>query len=188
VAPRDPQRSLTDPGALLATTHEAGGRRLRLRLTRPSDAIGVRAFLEALSHETRRRRFLTPSATVSESMVRHFTFFDPRQRLVVAATTPDGGAEQILGLADVALLHTGLAEIAVVVADNHQGRGVGGLLTEAIASVAARQGATHLKAELLPENRAMMRLMERIGPTVRTFEEGGMVAYARLPATGRHAA
>ena len=188
MAPRDPQRSLADPGALLATTHEAGGRRLRLRLTRPSNATGVRAFLEALSHETRRRRFLTPSATVSESVVRHFTFFDPRQRLVVAATTPDGGGEQIVGLADVALLHTGLAEIAVVVADDHQGHGVGTLLTEAIASLAARQGATHLKAVLLPENRTMMRLMERIGPTVRTFEDGGSVAYARLPATGRHAA
>jgi RimJ/RimL family protein N-acetyltransferase len=182
------QRSLIDPGALLATTHEAGGHHLRLRLTRPSDGAGVRAFLESLSHETRRRRFLTPSATVGEAVVRHFTFFDPRQRLVVAATKPDGSGEQIVGLTDVAILGTGLAEIAVVVADEHQGQGVGALLTEAAASLAARQGATHLKAELLPENRAMMRLMERIGPTVRTFEEGGVVAYARLPAPGRRAA
>jgi RimJ/RimL family protein N-acetyltransferase len=181
-------RSLTDPGALLATTHEAGGHHLRLRLTRPTDAAGVRSFLESLSHESRRRRFLTPSATVGEPTVRHFTFFDPRQRMVVAATKPDGGGEQIVGLADVATLDTGLAEIAVVVADEHQGHGVGALLTEAVASLAARQGATHLKAELLPENRAMMRLMERIGPTVRTFEEGGLTAYARLPATGRRAA
>jgi RimJ/RimL family protein N-acetyltransferase len=187
MAPIDPQR-FTDPGALLATTHEAGGIRLRLRLTRPSDAAPVRGFLEGLSPETRRRRFLTPSTSINESTVRHFVFFDPRRRLVVAATTPDRGAEQIVGLADVAMLETGLAEIAVMVGDEHQDYGVGTLLTEATASLTARQGATHLKAELLPENQAMMRLMERIGPTVRTFEDGRVVVYARLPASGRYAA
>jgi RimJ/RimL family protein N-acetyltransferase len=179
---------LADPGALLATTHDAGDIRVRLRLTRPTDAERVRAFLEGLSPETRRRRFLVPSTSVGESHVRHFTFFDPRERLVVAATVPEDGGEQIIGLTDLALLYTGLAELGVVVDDERQGRGVGKLLTEAAASLAMRQGATHLKADILPENRAMMRLMERIGPTVRTFEDGGVVAYARLPRGGRQAA
>jgi len=182
-------RSSTDPGALLATTHEVGGGlRLRLRLTRPSDAAGVRRFLEGLSSETRRRRFLAATPAIPDGIVRHFTFFDPRERLVVAATSPLEGTEAIVGLADVAHLSTGLAELAVVVADEHQGDGVGGLLTETIAWLAAQQGAAHLKAELLIENEPMLRLMERLGPTVRTTEDGSTAAYVRLPPARRRAA
>lgn len=180
---------LADPGTLLATTHEVGGGLyVRLRLTRPTDRPGVRAFLEGLSPESRQRRFLAAMPHVSPDVVRHFTFFDPRQRLVVAATAPSDGKEELVGLADVALLSTGLAELAVVVDDDAQGRGVGKLLTEAIAALAIQQGATHLKAELLEHNRAMLHLMQRLGHTVRTVEEGNAVVYTRLPAVRRQAA
>ena len=78
---RSEQVSLADPGALMATTHEVGDSlRVRLRLARPSDGERVRAFLEALSPETRHRRFFSPMPVVGERMVRHFTFFDPRER------------------------------------------------------------------------------------------------------------
>jgi acetyltransferase len=178
-----------DPGTLLATTHEAGdGLRVRLSLARPSHSGLVRDFLEALSPESRRRRFLSPMPVVGETAVRHFTFFDLPRRLVVAALTPLDGHEALVGLADVALLETGLAEIAVVVADDQQGRGVGKLLSEAAAALAAQHGATHLKAELLEENVPMRKLMERLGPTVSTFEGSGRTLYTRLPATRRNAA
>jgi acetyltransferase len=178
-----------DPGALLATTHEAGdGLHVRMRLARPSDHPLVRGFLEELSAESRKRRFMSAMPIIGETLVRHFTFFDLRTRLVVAATAPLGGHEEIIGLADVALLGTGLAELGLVVADEHQGRGVGKLLSEAAAALAAQHGATHLKAELLEDNVAMRRLMERLGPTVRTHEAGGATMYTRLPAGRRHAA
>lgn len=180
---------LADPGTLLGTTHEAGGgTRVRLRLCRPSDALGVRSFLEGLSPETLQLRFFTAVPEVPDAMVRHFTFFDPRERLVVAATTPSGGGELILGLGDVALLGTGVAELAVVVDDAQQGRGVGKLLTEVIASLAIQQGATRLKAELLADNAAMLSLMQRLGRTVRTVEDGVSVVFTRLPAARRRAA
>jgi GNAT superfamily N-acetyltransferase len=182
-------RRTTHPGALLATTHEVGGGlRVRLRLTRPSDAAGVLRFLDGLSAETRRRRFLAASPAITEGIVRHFTFFDPRERVVVAATTPTGGTEEIVGLADVAHISTGVAELAVVVADQRQGDGVGTLLTEVIASLAAQQGAAHLKAVLLSDNEPMLGLMERLGPTVRTSEGDGVSVYVRLLPARRRAA
>src|SRR3954453_13665951 len=107
--------ALMDPGALLATTHDAGGGlRVRVRLTRPSDRTLVGEFLEGLSPESRRRRFMSPMPAVSESVVRHFPFYDARSRLVVAATAPLAGGEAVVGLADVALLDTGLAELGLV--------------------------------------------------------------------------
>ena len=88
----------------------------------------------------------------------------------------------------MALLDTGVTELAVVVDDDLQQQGVGKLLTEVIASLAVRQGATHLYAELLDDNMPMRRLMERLGHTVRTVEDGTTQLYTRLAASQRRAA
>jgi GNAT superfamily N-acetyltransferase len=180
---------LTDPGTLLATTHELpDGARVRLRLTRPSDAGVVRDFLEGLSPETLERRFLVPVPRVPEATVRHFTFFDPRQRMTMAALLPSERGERLVGLADAAFLDTGLAEIGIVVADEHQGQGLGSLLSEAVASLAIQRGAIHLKAQMLHGNAPMLRLFERLGRTVRAVEDGTSTAYVRLRADGRRGA
>jgi GNAT superfamily N-acetyltransferase len=178
-----------DPGAMLAATHELeDGGRVRLRLTRPSDAAPVRDFLERLSPETRHRRFLAPMPTIPEATIRHFTFYDPRERLVVAAVVAAHGGEEIEGLADVALLSTGLAELGLVVEDSQQRRGIGRLLSHAIASLAIQRGATHVKAQMLEPGAAMLGLLRALGPTVEAVEEGNLVAYTRLPAVRRRAA
>jgi RimJ/RimL family protein N-acetyltransferase len=125
---------------------------------------------------------------VPEPIVRRFTYFDPRERLVVAATAPLDGSEAVVGIADVDMLATGLAELGLVVDDAVQGRGVGRLLAEAAGSLAARQGAARLKAEIYTENEPMLRLMEALGPSVRTLEDDRTVVYVRLPAARRRAA
>jgi acetyltransferase len=167
---------------MLATVHELdSGLRIGLRLTRPSDAPRVRAFLERLSRDTRVKRFFMAMPEIEERTVNHFTFYNPRERIVVAATAPLAGVEEVIGMADIALVDTGVAELGIVVDDEHQGQGVGGALIEAVASLAAAHGATHIRAELLDHNRAMMRLLERLGRTVRTMEDGHTLAYTRLP-------
>jgi protein lysine acetyltransferase len=93
-----------------------------------------------------------------------------------------------VGLADAAFLGTGLTEIGVVVGDDHQGRGLGKLLSEAVASLAIKRGATHLKAQMLSDNVPMLRLFERLGRTVRSVEDGTSTAYVRLRADGRRSA
>jgi RimJ/RimL family protein N-acetyltransferase len=184
------RQDLVDPGAMLATIHELdSGLRIGLRLTRPSDAPRVRAFLERLSADTRLKRFFMSTPTIDEKSVNHFTFYNPRERIVVAATAPLAGVEEIIGLADIALVETGVAELGIVVDDEHQRHGVGGALIEAVASLAAAHGATHLRAELLDHNRPMIRLLERFGRTVQTMEDGHIVALTRLPLRrGRRAA
>jgi len=184
-----PDNRLADSGTLLATIHRLdGGLRVRLRLTRPSDAIRVRAFLERLSPETRQRRFLSPMPHISQAVVDHFTFYDPRARLVIAATAPGDGGEQIVGLGDVGFLSTGIAELGLVVEEQHQSRGIGRLIAEAIASLALSRGATHLKAEMLDSSPAVMKVLGSIGRTVSTIEDGRSVVYAKLPARTRWAA
>src|SRR3954462_1112180 len=109
MAHSSPQLRLADPGAMLSGGHTLDdGARVRLRLTRPSDAMLVRDFLERLSSETRQRRFLVPMPHVSDATVRHFTFYDPRERITFAATMPGEVGEQIVGLADAAFVGAGL--------------------------------------------------------------------------------
>ena len=166
---------------MLSTSHQLGdGSHVRLRLTRPTDAALVTAFLGELSAETRTHRFLGATPGASDAIVRHFTFYEPRERLVLAATTLADGREQIVGLADATFLATGLAEIGVVVDDDAQGQGLGKVLSEAVATVALQRGATRLKAEMLDGNAPMLRLLERLGRTVRMVEDGRAVAYTRL--------
>jgi GNAT superfamily N-acetyltransferase len=176
--------------SLLSATHElADGLTVRLRLTRPSDSELVRAFLETLSEPSRYRRFLTAIDVVPDTVVRHFTFYEPSERLMLAAGALRDGTEAIVALADVAMLDTGVAEIAVVVHDECQGKGLGTLLTQATESLALRRGATHLKATMAADNHAMLRLMERLGDTVVSREGETITAYTRLdPAQGRSAA
>ncbi len=187
--PSRQSHGFVDPGAMLATAHELpSGLTVRLRLARPTDAVQVRAFLERQSAETLSRRFFTAMPRISDTTVRHFTYYDPRTSLIVAATALIGGVEEVVGLADVALLGTGLAEIGLLVDEAHQGEGVGRAMSEAIAWLAAQRGATHLKAEMLDRNVAMLRLMQRLGPTVQMAEGGVSTAYTKLPALRRTAA
>jgi GNAT superfamily N-acetyltransferase len=145
---------------VIFTTHRlADGTRARLRLTRPTDTALVQAFLE----------------DAPDAAVRHFTHYEPRERLMMAALVFADGGEQIVGLADVAFVGTGLAEIGVVVRDDTQGQGLGKLLSEAVASIAVQRGATRLKGE-----EPMLPLLERLGHTVRTVEDGRALAYTRL--------
>ena len=179
----------SDPGALLSTAHELdGGLCVRLRLTRPTDAARVRDFLEGLSEETTQRRFFTSMPTIDERTLRHFTFYNPRERMVIAATMPVGGSEQLVGLADVSHATTGTAELGLLVGDEWQGNGIGSLLADAIATLASRQGVRTLKAEMLESSSAMIGLLRRLGPTVETIEAGNPVAYTRLAAARRSAA
>jgi hypothetical protein len=88
------------PATLFSRVSPHDGLRVGLRLARPTDQARVRAFLERLSPETRRRRFGTPLPQGSETLVRHFTLPDPRRRLIVLATAPGDGGEQVAGIVD----------------------------------------------------------------------------------------
>jgi hypothetical protein len=117
--PKDSQ----SPGALLATTHDANGLRVRLRLARPSDALRVSAFLE------RHQPDLAGQA-------QRFTLYDPRERIVLAATAPIDGSERIVGLADLRPMDD--ETLVVVVDDAPPAEAVRDLLAEASLVVGER--------------------------------------------------
>jgi GNAT superfamily N-acetyltransferase len=74
-----------------------------------------------------------------------------------------------------------VAELAAVVADGWQGRGLGGRLLAAVARDAADAGATAVHMYLLAENRRLLARIGREWPDVRPRRDGPLVVY-RVPA------
>src|SRR3970282_958092 len=69
--------------------------------------------------------------------------------------------------------HTGTAEVAFAVADEHQGRGIGSQLLQLLTTHARAHGVEMFEAFFLPESRQMMRLFRNSGYDLpRTIEEG----------------
>jgi acetate---CoA ligase (ADP-forming) len=150
------------------------GSTLRLRPPQARDADAVLAFFGGLSEQSVYWRFhgfpaLTP-ATVEP-------FLDPDWQdhgALIGALRGGREEEHIVALASFARLRDpACAEVAFAVADELQGHGVGTRLLEQLAASAAEAGVSTFVAEVMLDNRAMLRVFEDAGFEVSRRLEGG---------------
>ncbi len=136
------------------------GGTVHLRPITPGDADRLRQFHERLSPETVYNRFFTPVRSLSARDVERFTTVDHDERAAVVAILRD----QIVGVVRYARLpDPDDAEVAVVVEDAHQGRGLGGMLLEHLESAARERGVLRFVADVLPGNRRMLAVFRAAG-------------------------
>src|SRR3954447_5891017 len=126
---------------------------VHLRPIRPSDAPALVALHGRLSAETIYYRFFSPKPRLTEREVERFTTVDFVDRVALVAELGDdiiavGRFDRWPGQPE--------AEVAFVVDDAHQGRGLGALLLEHLAAIARGAGITRFTAEVLPDNRPML--------------------------------
>ncbi len=146
------------------------GGTLHLRPVTPGDAEPLREFHGRLSSRTRYFRYFGPYPNLSEKDLHRFTTLDHRGRVAFAAWLGDeivavGRYERLAG--------TDSAEVAFVVDDANQGRGLGSILLEHLAAAARERGLTRFVADVLSENRRMVRVFRDAGYEVsRELEEG----------------
>jgi len=153
----------------------ADGGTARLRPIRPSDAELLVAFYDRVSPESKYLRFFAPYPRLSRRDVKRFTEVDYVNRVALILTL---GGEMIgVGRWDRLDEDTrgGKAEIAFLVEDAHQGRGVAQLLLEHLAEAARERGITGFVAEVLPENRRMAQVFADAGYRVRKGVEDGVL-------------
>ncbi|WP_371830103.1 bifunctional acetate--CoA ligase family protein/GNAT family N-acetyltransferase [Rhodococcoides kroppenstedtii] len=148
------------------------GRVVHLRPIVPSDADAIVAFHGKLSERTRYLRYFGPYPTMPQRDVVNFTTVDHSSRVAFVATLGD----EIIAVGRYERLPDGdgnSAEVAFVVADHHQGRGLGPILLEHLAGAAAENGVRRFVAEVLAENRNMVTVFRQAGYQVsRTFDGG----------------
>ncbi len=147
----------------------ADGGTAHLRPIVPADAAGLVDFYARLSPETIRYRFFAAHPELSAQEVEHFTTVDYTDRVALVAIL----REDILAVGRFDLMPgTDVAEVAFLVSDAHQGRGLGSVLLEHLAAIAAERGIHRFEAEVLAENFRMARVFQDAGyQATRSFEQ-----------------
>ncbi|MGV9501437.1 bifunctional acetate--CoA ligase family protein/GNAT family N-acetyltransferase [Streptomyces sp. NPDC003642] len=150
----------------------------RIRPITVDDAERLVSFYEQVSDESKYYRFFAPYPRLSAKDVHRFTHHDFVDRVGLAATV---GGEFIATVrydrigpdGTPASVPADEAEVAFLVQDAHQGRGVASALLEHIAAVARERGIRRFAAEVLPANTKMIKVFTDAGYTQkRSFEDG----------------
>ncbi|MGW6914546.1 bifunctional acetate--CoA ligase family protein/GNAT family N-acetyltransferase [Kitasatospora sp. NPDC054939] len=149
----------------------------RIRPITPDDAQRLVEFYEQVSDQSKYFRFFAPYPRLSDKDVRRFTHHDFVNRVGLAVVVRDHFIATVRYDridADGRPSDTGTdAEVAFLVQDAHQGRGVASALLEHIAAVAQERGIRRFQAEVLPENRKMVKVFTDAGYTQhRSFADG----------------
>jgi RimJ/RimL family protein N-acetyltransferase len=136
---------------------------LTIRRLADGERRPVLRVFEGLSERSRRLRFLGPKPVLGERDVEQLVDVGCCGRQAVAAI--DQATGEAVGIARYVRLGADrqTAEVAFEVVDAWQGRGVGRLLVDALADVAAEEGIRRLHATVAPDNRAALALMRRLG-------------------------
>jgi RimJ/RimL family protein N-acetyltransferase len=153
----------------------AGFPDILLRRIRPEDKDALVAGLGHLSERSVYQRFLAPKPRLSSSELRYLTevdFVDHYALVAVLARAPEVvvGVGRWVRSAESATD----AEIAIVVADDLQGRGVGTQLGQALAEAARARGIERFTASMLPSNQAAHRLFAKISSQLQTVHHQGV--------------
>ncbi|UVF80870.1 bifunctional acetate--CoA ligase family protein/GNAT family N-acetyltransferase [Gordonia mangrovi] len=170
--PRDPWDY---PRHWIADVLASDGGVVHLRPIVPDDADRVVRFHGGLSERTRYMRYFGPTPTLPPRELARMTTVDYQKRVALVAVL--GGEIIAIGV------YEGLgfdgkpesAEVAFVVADDHQGRGLGPILLEHLAGAAAENGFTRFEAEVLSENPNMVAVFRDAGYQLSRNFDGSTV-------------
>jgi acetyl coenzyme A synthetase (ADP forming)-like protein len=156
------------------------GSTLRLRAPRAEDSAALIEFLDGLSEQSLYYRF-HGFPSVSEKLIEPFLEPDWHERGHLVGEMEG----RVIALATyVRLRDPSAAEVAFVVADEFQSRGIGTRLLEQLAERAAAVGIERFVAEVLPENSQMLHVFEAVGfESTRKLESGTVEVEFRIAAT-----
>jgi acetyl coenzyme A synthetase (ADP forming)-like protein len=163
---------LPDPSRWECDAVLADGGTVHIRPTRPVDAEDLVAFHERLSDQTVYLRFFSGMRRLPPAVLRNFTRPHDAAHASLIATL----ADEIVALAIYDRDgDCDEAEVAFVVADAHQGRGLGTLLLEHLAVIARTQGIHRFTADTLLHNRRMLQVFRDAGFGVERVRQADVV-------------
>lgn len=146
-----------------------------IRPIRPDNKCMLEMGLRHLSRESVQRRFLAPKTRFSRAELRYLTDVDGRDHAALVAEYPGHPVRRLIGVARYVRLHDDrdAAEVAIVVADDWQRRGLGSLLAEELAAVARRSGVRRFTATMASDNVPAHRLMHKLTAHLEHHHTGG---------------
>lgn len=140
------------------------GSQIQVRPIRPADRRRLAEAFSRLSPESRYRRFFTPMSELSERALSYLTEVDHRDHEALVAISDE---DLLVGVARYVRAAPGsrVAEAAITVSDDWQGRGLGRELLRRLAARARQEGVRQFTALVKVENPAAVELLRGLGPS-----------------------
>ena len=115
------------------------------------------------SPQSLQRRFFVMKRHFSDKERAFFMDIDFKNHVAIVAVAEEANRKVIVGGGRYIVFEPGRAEMAFVVIDTWQGRGLGSILMRHLVKFANEAGLQELTAEVLPENAAMRKVFEKFG-------------------------
>jgi len=169
---------LIGPKELRTTYLLNDGTQINFRPIHPTDEPRMRDLFYKLSEATIYYRFMSHQRIVPRRQIQDFVYIDHRNDVAIVGTLPEAHGEDIIAIGSYYLdPKTNLAEVAFVVHDNWQNRGVGAFLLRHLIRIARRNGIRGFTAEVLVENKAMQAVINKSNCKIGSRFSGNVHSY-----------
>lgn len=169
---------VSGPKELRTTLVLPDGTQVNFRSIHPTDEPKMRHLFYTLSEHTIYYRFMEHLKRIPRRQIQEFTYIDHRHDVAIVATVPEAHGEDIIAVGRYYLdPPTNRAEVAFVVHDTWQGRGIGTALLRHLIKIARRNGIKGFTAEVLRDNRPMQAVINKCNCKIHNKLNGAVYSY-----------
>ncbi len=160
------------------------GSGITLRFAGAGDTSAVESLVNKVSPESRYFRFMAGVSYLPKATIEEMCICEPRERASLLAILGDESSEVVVGIGSYASLAVrNAAEVSFLVDDEFHGKGIGTLLLERLAGIAAANGLVAFEAEMLSDNDKMMTVFRDAGFEI-VKAAGGSTIHIEFPVGG----
>ncbi|MBW2127240.1 MAG: GNAT family N-acetyltransferase, partial [Deltaproteobacteria bacterium] len=135
---------------------------VHFRAIKPSDVEEMRRLFYRFSDEAVYYRYFSPIKTMPHTKMQEYVNVDYRNTMSIVGLIGEPGEEQIIAEGRYARIpETSSADLAFVVDEAYQGRGIATFLFELLCRVAREKGIKAFRADVLATNKAMLKVLEK---------------------------
>lgn len=171
-------RIVVGPKEVRTTMVLDDGTLISFRAMNPTDEPATRDLFYSLSQETIYYRYMQHLKRIPRKQLQNFVYVDHRNEVAIVGTIPAAHGEEIIAIGRYYLdQKTNRAEVAFVVRDNWQNRGIGTFIMKHLANIARRNAIAGFTAEVLHDNKPMQAVINHSGFKVRSQVRDGVIHY-----------
>ena len=145
------------------------GTLITFRPIHPTDEPGTRDLFYSLSQETVYYRYMSHMKRIPRKQMQNFVYVDHRNEVAIVGTVPEASGDEIIAIGRYYLdRKTNRAEVAFVVRDDWQNKGIGSFVLKHLVNIAKRNGIAGFTAEVMRDNKPMQSVINHSGLKVRS--------------------
>jgi acyl-CoA hydrolase/GNAT superfamily N-acetyltransferase len=151
------------------------GVKVFFRPIKPTDEAMMQELFYSLSEDSIYYRFFHRTQVMPHKKVQRFTTIDYQKDMAIVGLVEEDGREKIIAVGRYSLEpESTMAEVALLVQDDWQGKGIGTWLLKYLIQIAKSRKVAGFKAQVMADNRVPLHMAHKSGYTVETTLEDGV--------------